>query len=66
MSNRLSRRKEFGAALKGFEIAELTPVMIGGDPLAPENKVYLTRKQHIEFVNYWNAVIYKSQGAAKS
>jgi hypothetical protein len=49
-----------------MEITEITPVIVGGDPLASENKVYLTRKQHIEFVKYWNSVIYKSREMAKT
>jgi hypothetical protein len=43
--------------LAGMEIFEVTPVMLGGSPIDPENKVFLNRKQHIEAVQYWNNVI---------
>jgi len=43
----------------GMELAEITPVILGGDPTDPKNKVWLTRQQHIEAVRYWNAAIKK-------
>jgi len=42
-----------------MELAEITPVILGGDPTDPKNKVWLTRQQHIEAVRYWNAAIKK-------
>jgi hypothetical protein len=33
------------------------PVILGGDPVDPKNKTWLTRQQHIEAVRYWNRVI---------
>lgn len=41
----------------GKEIFEIQPVILGGSPTDPENKVALTRKQHIEAVRYWNKLI---------
>lgn len=43
--------------LKGKEIFEITPVILGGSPSDPRNKVTLDRAQHIEAVNYWNNII---------
>ncbi len=42
---------------KGLELFEITPVILGGDPINPENKVWLTREQHFEVVRYWNRII---------
>mgnify|MGYP001547799676 CR=1 FL=1 len=43
--------------LKGKEIFEVTPVILGGSPTDPQNKVVLTRAEHIELVIYWNKII---------
>lgn len=43
--------------LKGLEIFEITPIILGGSPTDPENKTALTRKQHIEACRYWNKTI---------
>jgi hypothetical protein len=43
--------------LAGMEISEKTPIMLGGDPRDPTNKIFLTRQQHIEAVRYWNRII---------
>ncbi len=43
--------------LKGKEIFEITPVMLGGSPTDPKNKIILTRSEHVEAVNYWNKLI---------
>jgi hypothetical protein len=43
--------------LAGKEIFEIKPVILGGDPEDPANKVALTRSQHIEAVRYWNRII---------
>lgn len=45
--------------IAGMEIFEIKPVLLGGDPVAPENKTVLTRQQHIEAVRYWNNMIRK-------
>jgi len=50
------RRRPASAA--GKEIFELQPVILGGHPTDPANKVVLTREQHIQAVRYWNKVIH--------
>jgi hypothetical protein len=40
-----------------MELVEVTPVILGGDPVDPQNKTWLTRQQHFEAVRYWNRVI---------
>lgn len=39
---------------KGMQIHEVQPVIFGGDPVDPQNKVFLTRQQHAEIVTWWN------------
>lgn len=41
----------------GMELFEITPTILGGDPVDPKNKAWLTRLQHFEAVRYWNRVI---------
>lgn len=41
----------------GMEIVEIHPVILGGDPIDPSNKTWVTRQQHFELVRYWNRVI---------
>lgn len=43
--------------IKGMEIFEITPVILGGDPADPANKTILTRQQHINACRYWNNII---------
>ena len=43
--------------LKGKEIFEITPVILGGSPTDPRNTTVLSRAEHIEAVNYWNKII---------
>jgi len=42
---------------RGLELVEITPVIVGGDPVDPRNKTWVTRQQHFELVRYWNRVI---------
>ena len=42
---------------KGLELCERTPVLFGGDPVTIDNKLWLTRSQHIEYVRYWNKLL---------
>ncbi len=51
-------RKSQASQYAGMEIFEIKPVILGGSPTDPENKIALTRQQHIQAVNYWNRVIY--------
>lgn len=50
-------RRENQERLKGQEIFEIKPIMLGGSPTDPKNKAFLNRKQHMEAVRYWNNVI---------
>jgi len=43
--------------LAGKEIFEITPVILGGNPIDPSNKTVLSREQHIEAVRYWNKIV---------
>jgi hypothetical protein len=60
------RRKE-DANLAGKEIYEIKPIILGGSPTDPANKIALTREQHIEAVCYWNKIIsdLRRQGRSK-
>ncbi|MER8433530.1 hypothetical protein [Mesorhizobium caraganae] len=49
---------------KGMELFEITPVIVGGDPVSLENKIWLTRQEHFELVRYWNRVIEIQRRAA--
>jgi hypothetical protein len=42
---------------KDAEIFEIRPIILGGSPTDPNNKVFLTRQQHIDAVVYWNKLI---------
>lgn len=42
---------------KGMEIFEITPIVLGGDPVDLKNKAMLTRQQHIQAVRYWNNIV---------
>jgi hypothetical protein len=50
-------RKDNKQRLKGLEIFEVKPVILGGNPNDLKNKVFLNRQQHFEAVRYWNKVI---------
>lgn len=41
----------------GKEVFEITPVILGGSPSDPANKVLLDREEHMKAVVYWNRVI---------
>jgi len=41
----------------GMELFEIKPIILGGDPKNPQNKIWLTRQQHTEAVCYWNHII---------
>lgn len=54
------------ARRKGMELFEITPVIVGGDPVSLENKIWLTRQEHIAAVRYWNRVIEILRNAARA
>lgn len=45
-----------------MELFEITPIILGGDPVDPNNKTWLSRQQHFEVVRYWNRVIRELRG----
>ena len=53
-------------AMKGKEIFEITPIILGGSPTDSANKTLLSREQHIEAVTYWNKVIKEFKEEQKS
>lgn len=44
-------------SLKGKDLHEVHPVKFGGSPTAPGNKVPLTRAEHAQYTNFWNALL---------
>jgi len=42
---------------RGMELVEIKPIIVGGDPVDPQNKTWVTRQQHFELVRFWNRVI---------
>ena len=42
---------------RGKEIFEVKPIILGGSPTDPANKVFLSREEHIKAVVYWNKII---------
>lgn len=44
-------------SIAGKEIFEIKPVILGGNPIDPKNKVILNREEHVKAVRYWNRVI---------
>jgi hypothetical protein len=57
LQNTISIRKAKPDELAGLEIFEIHPVILGGSPTDPANKVALTRQKHIDAVRYWNRKI---------
>lgn len=49
--------KCLNARPRGMELVEIKPIILGGDPADPQNKTWVTRQQHFEFVRYWNRTI---------
>jgi hypothetical protein len=47
---------------RGKEIFEITPIILGGSPADPTNKVLLSREEHIKAVAYWNRIIKENSG----
>ena len=59
MSSRNAPERQGQMRPLGMELFEISPVILGGDPVDPKNKVWLTRQQHFEAVRYWNRIIQK-------
>jgi hypothetical protein len=47
-----------GPEQMGMEILEKKPVILGGSPTDPANKILVDRKKHIQAVNCWNKIIH--------
>jgi hypothetical protein len=47
---------------RGKELFEIKPVILGGSPVDPANKVWLSRQQHIAAVRHWNRIIKSLRG----
>jgi len=41
----------------GMEIFEIKPIILGGSPTDPANKMVLNREDHIKAVVYWNKIV---------
>jgi hypothetical protein len=50
----------------GMELVEVKPVILGGDPVDPSNKAWVTRRQHIDLCRYWNRKIRQLRDERKS
>lgn len=48
--------------LRGYQIHEVHPVKFGGNPVALNNKVILTLKEHSEVTAFWNSLLSKLKG----
>ena len=42
---------------RGMILIEINPIILGGDPIEPQNKAWITIEQHFEMTRYWNSVI---------
>ncbi|HOK39375.1 MAG TPA: SMI1/KNR4 family protein [Bacteroidales bacterium] len=42
---------------KGMEIHEITPIILGGSPTDPSNKVLIPREEYGAIVTYWNNIL---------
>lgn len=61
----MSDKREYSRR-KGMELFEITPVIVGGDPISPENKIWVTRQEHFELVRFWNRTIGDLRKAARA
>lgn len=57
MTEHSHRQRALNPALRGMEIFEIQPAILGGSPTDPDNKAFLSREEHIQLVRYWNKVI---------
>ena len=48
------------------EIIEVMPIILGGSAKDKSNKAKVSRKQHIEYVKYWNKVVKEQKKTAKN
>jgi hypothetical protein len=45
------------SAFEGLQIHEIQPVKFNGSPTDMANKIFLTPEQHIQYTNFWNALM---------
>ena len=57
--NGLEKHGSLDPGMYGKQIFHITPVMLGGSPTDPANKVVLTIEEHIQAVRFWNETIAK-------
>jgi len=57
MSDKYRKSGITASQSRGMEIFEIHPVILGGSPTDPANKVVLSRAEHMQAVVYWNRVI---------
>ena len=57
--NGLDKNGFLDSGLRGKQLFHITPVILGGSPTDPANKVVLTIEEHIQFVRFWNKTIAK-------
>ena len=50
---------------KGLELFFVTPIILGGNPRAPDNIAYLNRQEHIAAVRFWNKKISELRESGK-
>jgi len=55
--NGLEKHGSSDSGMCGKQIFHITPVMLGGSPTDPANKVVLTIEEHIQAVRFWNKVV---------
>ena len=55
--NGSEQKRSLNPDLRGKQIFHITPVMLGGSPTDPANKVVMTIEEHIQAVRFWNKVI---------
>ena len=63
MSTDYDPSERVSEAVLGMEVHELTPVVFGGNPVDPSNKVLLSRAQHAEACTYWNRLYRQMPGS---
>lgn len=57
MSETFRSRDPNSLSCRGKEVFEILPVILGGSPTDPANKVVLDRAEHMKAVVYWNRII---------
>ena len=50
--DKIERNKHFGC-----ELHYIMPLILGGDIFDKDNKIWVSRIQHIQLVRYWNVII---------